>query len=210
MKLNQILEAAGSKRLVVVFGGRFQPFHRGHYEAYKWLCKKFGEENVWIATSNKTNFNAANGDVSPFTFKEKKEMMVALYGLNPRRIIQCKNPAFKPIEIFNLYKGYPIIYITAVGKKDEERYRTGTFYKPLPLPFVLKDADALATLDDDVGYYTEVPMVIKDISGSQVRAELKAAKGDDREKLFKKFFGKYDSIIDALVIAKLKDVKEEE
>lgn len=208
MLLSQILESNKSKRLVVVFGGRFQPFHRGHYEAYKFLCKKFGEENVWIGTSNKTNFNPANGDVSPFTFKEKKEIIVSLYDINPRRIVQCKNPAFKPVEIFNLYKGYPIIYITAVGKKDEERYRTGTFYKPLPLPFVLKDADALATLDDDTGYYVEVPMIIKDMNGTEIRSVLKSARGDDREKAFRRYFGKYDSIIDALVIAKLKDVKD--
>ena len=207
MKLNQILETIESKRLVVVYGGRFEPFHQGHFSAYKWLCKKFGEENVWIATSNKTNFNPANGEISPFTFKEKKEIMVALYDINPRRIIQCKNPAFKPSEIFNLYKGFPIIYITAVGKKDEERYRTGTFYKPLPRPFVLKDAEMLSTLDDDVGYYVDVPMT-KNISGTEVRAALKAAKGDDRETYFKKYFGKYDSMIDSLVIAKLKDVKD--
>ena len=211
MKLRQILEASNkSKRLCVVYGGRFEPFHRGHYEAYKWLCKKFGDENVWIATSNKTNFNPKAGEISPFTFKEKQEIIVSLYGISPRRVVQCKNPAFKPTEIFDLYKGYPIIYISAVGKKDEDRYRTGTFFKPLPRPFVLRDADALASMDDDTGYYIEVPMIIKDISGTEVRKELKRAKGDEREHLFKKFFGKYDSVIDALVIAKLKDVKEEQ
>jgi cytidyltransferase-like protein len=209
MKLSQILEVIESKRLVVVYGGRFQPFHKGHFDAYKWLCKKFGDENVWIATSNSTNFNPKNGEISPFTFKEKKEIMVALYDINPRRIIQCKNPAFKPVEIFALYKDFPIIYITAVGKKDEERYRTGTFYKPLPRPFLLKDTEMLSTLDDDVGYYVDVPMS-KDISGTQVREALKSARGDDREILFKKFFGRYDSIVDALVTAKLKDVKDEE
>ncbi len=205
MKLIEIIE---NKRLVVVLGGRFEPFHKGHFFAYKWLCKKFGDENVWIATSNKTNFNPANGEISPFTFKEKKEIIVALYDVNPRRIVQCKNPAFSPREIFSLYKGFPIIYISAVGKKDEERYRTGTFYRPLPLPFVLKDAEMLATMDDDVGYYVEVPM-IRDISGTEVREALKSARGDDREKLFKKFFGRYDSIVDALIVAKLKDIKND-
>jgi len=209
MKLKELFEKINSKKLVVVFAGRFQPFHKGHYDSYKWLCKKFGEENVWIATSNKTNFNPNAGDVSPFTFKEKKEIMVSMYDINPRRIIQCKNPAFSPVEIFNLYKGFPVIYISAVGKKDEERYRTGTFFRPLPLPFVLRDAEALAAVEDDVGYYVEVPMQVKDLSGTIVRDELKKARGDDREKLFRRFFGKYDSIIDALIVAKLKDVKDE-
>jgi len=195
---------------VCVYGGRFEPFHRGHFEAYKYLCKKFGEDNVWIATSNKTNFNPKAGDVSPFTFKEKKEIMVAMYDINPRRIIQCKNPAFKPEEIFDLYKGFPIIYVAAVGKKDIARYKEGTFFRPMPAPFHLKDAEMLQTMEDGTGYYMEIPMQVKEISGSIVRKELKTAKGDDREELFRKFFGKYDSVIDDLVIAKLKDVKEEE
>jgi len=208
MKLRELFERTESKKLVVVLAGRFQPFHKGHFESYKWLCKKFGEENVWIATSNKTNFNPSAGDISPFTFKEKKEIMVSLYNINPRRIIQCKNPAFSPVEIFELYKGFPIIYVSAVGKKDEERYKTGTFFRPLPRPFVLKDAEALATIEDDVGYYIDVPMQAKEISGTLVRDELKIARGDDRETLFRRFFGKYDSIIDQLFVSKLKEIKD--
>jgi len=208
MKLCQILEETSDKRLVIVYGGRFQPFHQGHFDAYKWLCKKFGDENVWIATSNATNFNLKKGEISPFTFKEKKEIIVSLYGVSPRRIIQCKNPAFKPSEIFNLYKGFSIVYVTAVGKKDEDRYRTGTFFKPLPRPFQLEDVETFGTLDDGIGYYVDIPMQSGDISGSTVREELLKAKGDERETLFKKFFGKYDSVIDALVTAKLKDVQE--
>jgi cytidyltransferase-like protein len=209
MKLAQLFEKIEAKRLVVVYGGRFEPFHRGHYEAYRWLCKKFGEENVWIATSNKTNFNPKSGDISPFNFKEKKEIMVAMYDINPRRIVQSKNPAFRPQEVFDLYKGFPIIYVSAVGKKDADRYHTGTFFKELPQPFVKRDVEALATLDDSVGYYVEVPMIVRDLSGTEVRKQLKSAKGDEREKLFKKFFGVYNSIIDSLIIAKLKDVKDE-
>jgi hypothetical protein len=210
MKLIELFESNKSKRIVCVMGGRFQPFHRGHYESYRWLCKKFGDENVWIATSNKTNFNPSNGSISPFTFKEKKEIMVSMYDINPRRIIQCKNPAFAPKEIFELYKDFPIIYISAVGQKDESRYKSGTFFRSLPRPFVLKDAEALSTIEDEVGYYLEVPMILKDISGTLVRDELSKAVGDDREKLFRKFFGKYNSMIDALITAKLKDVKSNE
>ena len=58
MKLIQLLEKKDDRKLVVVYPGRFQPFHRGHLSAYRWLCKKFGKENVWIATSNKTEFDS--------------------------------------------------------------------------------------------------------------------------------------------------------
>lgn len=206
MKLSQIFEHKDDKRLVVVYGGRFQPFHKGHFEAYKWLCKKFGEHNVWIATSNKTNFNASKGDVSPFTFKEKKEIMVSLYDISPRRIIQCKNPAFKPSEVFKMYKDFPLVYVNAVGKKDEDRYRSGTFFKPLPRPWVTNDVHRLDTLEDGTGYYIEIPMMHSEVSGTIVRNELRLARGDDREKAFKDYFGKYDPIIDQLIMAKLKDV----
>jgi cytidyltransferase-like protein len=210
MKLSQILEAKDDKKLVVIYGGRFQPFHRGHYEAYQWLCKKFGEHNVWIATSNKTNFDPKKGDISPFTYKEKKEIIVSLYDINPRRVILCKNPAFKPEEVFKLYKGYQIVYVNAVGKKDEDRYKSGTFFKPLPRPFSMRDFEMLESLEEGSGYYVDVPMQVKDLSGTIIRNDLILSKGDDREESFKKYFGKYDSTIDSLFIAKLKDVKKDE
>lgn len=204
MKLFQLLEAGSSGKLVVVYGGRFQPFHKGHYAAYKWLCKKFGKENVWLAASNKTNTDPKGGDVSPFTFKEKKEIMVGLFGIPARRVVECDNPTFKPVEIFQLYKGYQIIYITAVGAKDEGRYHGGDFFKPLP-----EERRDYKTLDDKVGYYTIIPMT-KKISGTEVRKALSDPHNDEAEteELYHKFFGKYDSTIAQLISAKLKEVKK--
>ena len=40
--------------IVVVYPGRFQPFHKGHYHSYSQLVSKFGKQNVFIATSDKT------------------------------------------------------------------------------------------------------------------------------------------------------------
>jgi cytidyltransferase-like protein len=204
MKLKELFESVKKTRLVVVYGGRFQPFHKGHYEAYRWLVKKFGEENVWIATSNKTNFNQGS-DISPFTFNEKKEIMVSLYGIDPRRIVKCKNPAFNPVEIFEQYKGFSIVYVSAVGKKDEDRYIDNMFFKRYPNESM--KIDELFTLDDKHGYFIEVPMKEDKISGTQVRDGLSSADEEDRVKLFKKYFGKYDSMIDDLITAKLKELK---
>lgn len=203
MKISQLLVEAKQKKVVVVYGGRFQPFHKGHLNAYRWLCKKFGKGNVWIATSDKTNFDEKKGDVSPFSFKEKKELIISLYGLPERRIVQCRNPAFKPDEIFELYKKYPIVYVTAVGSKDKSRYENTDFFEPIP-----DKESQWKTIDDNVGYYVEIPME-KNLSGTEVRQGLKTAEGEEREKLFKRYFGQYDSTLDQLITSKLKETNDD-
>lgn len=210
--LLQLLESSESdkpKKIVVIYGGRFQPFHKGHYECYKWLTKKFGKENVWIATSNKTNFNSKNGSVSPFNFKEKEHIITSLYDIDPRRIIQCKNPAFKPVEIFEMYKNYQIVYIAAVGRKDTDRY-VGDFFHALPTDLDLPDQTSrLLSLNEKAGYYVEVPMKSEGISGTLVRQDLLAAADDSktRKKIFESYFGSYDENIDTLILSRLKDIK---
>ena len=62
MFVNELAEP----QLLVIYPGRFQPFHKGHYAVYEFLTGKFGRNNVYIATSNKTD-----GAKSPFTFSEK-------------------------------------------------------------------------------------------------------------------------------------------
>lgn len=202
-------ERSGPKRLVVVYGGRFEPFHKGHYQCYKSLVKQYGKSNVWIATSNKTNFNPKSGEISPFNFKEKKQIITTLYDVDPRRIVQCKNPAFKPQEIFDMYENYRPVYVAAVGRKDQERY-VGNFFHPLPSDLEIPDqVSELLALDEHAGYYIEVPMKSEGISGTLVREDLLAAADDDkqRKKLFEQYFGKYDPSIDALMVARLKDIK---
>ena len=207
--LEAITKDDGPKKLVVVYGGRFQPFHKGHYQCYKWLVKKFGKSNVWIATSNNTNFNSKNGEISPFNFKEKKNIITSLYDIDPRRVVESKNPAFKPTEIFQMYDNYRPIYLAAVGRKDQERY-VGNFFHPLPLDLDLPDQSTeLLALDEHAGYYVEVPMRADGISGTLVREDLLAAADDDkqRKKLFEHYFGKYDADVDSLILARLKDIK---
>lgn len=202
MKISELLvEAKTERKIVVVYGGRFQPFHRGHYACYKWLCEKFGKRNVWLATSDKVSLEDKQG-VSPFSFVEKKEIIVSLYDIAVNRVVKCKNPAFMPREIFKMYHGYDVIYIAAVGDKDEARYAKSDFFSPLPDDFKERD---LGTLEDKKAYYVVVPVQSKGISGTEAR---EALMGDgDREKIFRKYFGKYDSVIDQLMVARLKELK---
>jgi cytidyltransferase-like protein len=205
MKLKTLLEAPSVPKLCVVYGGRFQPFHLGHYHAYKWLCKKFGEENVWIATSNKTNFNPASGDISPFDYAEKCTIIETFYDIDPRRIVECKNPTFGPKEVFSQYKGYPVVYVAAAGAKDKERYESSDFFTRMPQGKL--DLKNMTSVKEHKGYFVNVPSQDNAISGTEIRDALLDAKGKERTALFKQYFGKYDSIVDELIIAKLKDVK---
>ena len=74
--------------IVAIYGGRFHPFHKGHRAVYDSLAKKFGEKNTFVCTSDKT------GPGSPFTFKEKRAMML-LAGVPGHAIKQEISP-YKP------------------------------------------------------------------------------------------------------------------
>ena len=92
-----LLEAAKVENLIVVYSGRFQPFHKGHYATYSHLVKKFGKDKVYIGTSNKTD-----NKKSPFNFKEKKQIMTTMFGVPSNRIVEVKNP-YVPTEILKKF-----------------------------------------------------------------------------------------------------------
>jgi nicotinic acid mononucleotide adenylyltransferase len=52
---------------VIIYAGRFHPFHKGHLASYNYLTKHFGEDSVYIATSN-----TQSPSTSPFSFEETK------------------------------------------------------------------------------------------------------------------------------------------
>jgi hypothetical protein len=216
MEIRELFESEGKKRLAVVYGGRFQPFHIGHFHAYRSLCRRFGEDSVWVATSNKTNLDPKKGDVSPFTFKEKRELMIGFYKIPAEKIILCKNPAFSPKEVFTLYgdRIFPI-YIAAVGKKDVERYEQSTFFEKLPTEFKLpkqKDEliDSLKPIKEGTGYYYQMPMQDEGISGTEARDQLLAASPKQKAGVFTKFFGHYDSTVCDLIMARLKEIQSKD
>ena len=88
-----LLEAESINKVIVVYSGRFQPFHKGHYATYDNLVKKFGKDNVYIGTSNVTDSKK-----SPFNFNEKVKIMNTMFGIPTNKIVQVKNP-YAPKEI---------------------------------------------------------------------------------------------------------------
>ena len=150
-----LLEADSVDNKVVVYAGRFQPFHKGHYATYSHLVKKFGKDNVYIGTSNKTD-----NQKSPFNFKEKVMIMNTMFGIPKNRIVQVKNP-YVPTEVLKKFDKDTTAFITVVGKKDASRLG-GKFFTPY------KD-----NLDfegyEDKGYVYIAPQQSNPISGTDVR-----------------------------------------
>jgi hypothetical protein len=115
---NYVAEAG--PQLVVLYPGRFQPFHLGHADVFRALQNQFGRDNVYIATSNKVELPK-----SPFNFSEKTVFMNAA-GVSSDRIIEVTNPYKLPEPQFNPAN---TIFIAAVGAPDRDRLRPDSIKK---------------------------------------------------------------------------------
>ena len=121
--VEQILKEAKEMQPVVVYSGRFQPFHRGHYAAYQRLVSKFGSNNVFVASSN-----AQDDTKSPFSFKDKKEIANKMFGIPTSKFVQVKN-SYAPEEILSKFDKKKTYYVAAVGDKDASRLKGNYFVK---------------------------------------------------------------------------------
>ena len=178
--------------VIVVYPGRFQPFHKGHYHSYSQLVSKFGKKNVFIATSNKTEAGR-----SPLGFKEKKVIMTTMFGIPSSQIVQVKNP-YAPSEILNKYDPDSTVLVVAVGEKDSSRLMGGKYFQSFK---GTKDFDTY----ENQGYVIIAsPLQLKIggklISGTIVRKLLGQELDDKtRQSMFKTLFGKYDKRIDMIL-----------
>jgi hypothetical protein len=188
-----LLEAAPIDKTIVVYSGRFQPFHKGHFATYQNLVKKFGSDSVYIGTSNVTDSNK-----SPFNFNEKKAIMTKMFGIPSSKIINVKNP-YAPSEILNKYNEDTTGLIVVVGEKDENRLG-GKYFTPykgkVTEPYL------------DRGYVYAAPSESNPISGTDVRYWLSAGSEADRKKNFTKAYPKFDDQIFKMITLKLKKLKE--
>ena len=181
--------AEGIDKKVVVYAGRFQPFHKGHYATYQNLVKQFGNDNVYIGSSDKTD-----NIKSPFKFKEKKEIMMKMFGISSNKIVQIKNP-YAPSEIIGKFDKDTTAFISVVGEKDRSRLK-GKYYEPY-------HPDRLTKGYEDAGYVYVAPAQSNAISGTDVRKWLSVGSEDQRKAGFKKAYGKFDPKVFKLVSNKL-------
>lgn len=102
-------------RVIAVYPGRFQPFGLHHFMAFKWLQQKFGIDNCFIATSDKTE-----PDRSPFSFNDKTQI-ISKYGINSDKIAKTSRP-YAPIELLTKFDKNTTSVVYLVGEKDKERF----------------------------------------------------------------------------------------
>jgi tRNA nucleotidyltransferase/poly(A) polymerase len=180
------------KKVVVVYGGRFQPMHKGHYGTYQHLVKKFGKNNVFISTSNKVE-----RPKSPFNFKEKVKIMTTMFNIPKSKIVQVKNN-YAPTEILKKYDKNTTAFIAVVGEKDSNRFLGGKYFKPWK-------GHAEVGYEDG-GYVYAAPSSGGGISGTETRNGLSVGSDDQKKSFFKsRAYGKFNATIFNMITDKLNE-----
>ena len=186
-----LMEESKIKKTVVVYVGRFQPMHKGHFKTFQHLQKKFGKKDVYIGTSNKTEKGR-----SPFNFKEKVKIMTTMFGIPKSKIVQVKNP-YNPQEVLKRFNKDTTAFVTVVGQKDASRLSHKYFQK--------YDGNPTEGYEDR-GYLYVAPMQGGAISGTEVRQGLSMGSDDQKEKFFKdRAYGKFNKTIFKMVSDKLSE-----
>jgi tRNA nucleotidyltransferase/poly(A) polymerase/Zn finger protein HypA/HybF involved in hydrogenase expression len=177
------------KKTVVIYVGRFQPMHKGHYGTYQHLVKKFGKDNVYVGTSDKVE-----RPKSPFNFKEKVKIMTTMFGIPKSKIHRVKNP-YKPTEILKKFDEETTAFVTVVGEKDKNRLG-GKYFQPY------KGEPSVGYRDG--GYVYVAPSSGGGISGTETRNGLSVGSDDQKKDFFKKrAYGKFNATIFKMITDKL-------
>jgi hypothetical protein len=194
MFIAELFEGQAANTLVV-YPGRFQPFHKGHKAVYDWLVKRYGRDAVFIATSNKVE-----QPKSPFSFSDKAQFM-ALTGVHLDRVVETSQP-YRALELVSKYDPQSTKLIFAVSEKDmaeDPRFASFTkkdgtpaYFQPMP-----NDPAMMDTLDKH-GYILVVPTFDFSVMGkpmrsaTEVRAMFAGAAPEKQRAIVKDLFGNYN------------------
>lgn len=191
---------------LVIYPGRFHPFHRGHKASYDWLVKKFGEGSVYIATSD-----VQNPEDSPFSYSDKVAMTTRL-GIPASRVVQVKNPyrADEIIGSLSAEEKQTTALIFAVSEKDTARFnfkpkKDGSPSYLQPLPENLKKLKPML----EHGYIAITPTVnfrVKRVdadSASAIRKMYLDGNDNDRNQIITDLYGEPDAEIKKIFDQKL-------
>lgn len=193
MFLTELFEAQ-ENNILVVYPGRFQPFHKGHRAVYDYLVKNYGRDHVFIATSNKVD-----PPRSPFNFGQKTAFM-RLTGVPLDRVVETRDP-YKAQELTQHYPPNTKL-VFAVSEKDmaeDPRFAKWTkkdgspsYFQPMP-----KNATEMVGLSQH-GYIMTVPTFNFTVLGkpmrsaTEVRSMFAQADENTQKKIIQDLFGAYD------------------
>lgn len=188
---------------VVIYPGRFHPFHKGHASVYSTLVKRFPSADVFIATSDKVD-----PPKSPFTFDEKSKMM-QLAGVPATSIKNTKMP-YRPLEIQAMYDPSDTVIMFAVSEKDMAEDPRFAF-KPLKNgnPSYFQPAGAGMKDMDTHGYIITVPTLEFTVlnkpmkSASEFRANFAVAEYEAQKQMIADLYGKYDPKVHDIMSSKI-------
>lgn len=193
---------------LVIYPGRFHPFHKGHFASYQFLVREYGADNVYIATTN-----AQAPLTSPFSFEEKKQMMMAL-GVPEDKVVQVTSP-YRAEEITGrVNRPEDMVLIYAVSEKDVGRFtftkKDGTPSHMQPMP---KDEAQLKDMTQHA-YVTLTPTVNFKVQGkdansaSQIRSAYAKADEQGRKDILQSLYGSADKNIKAIFDRKMEVVEQ--
>lgn len=190
---------------LVIYPGRFHGFHKGHKSVYDLLAKKFGQSNVYIATSNKVD-----PPKSPFTFNEKKQI-ITFAGVPADRVVQTTNP-YVAKEITSNYDADNTVLFFAVSEKDmaeDPRFQFKPKKDGSPSYFQPYKKGAKLEPLSKHGYIITVPTLDFTVNGkpvrsaSELRAEFAASDSETQKRIITDMYGQYSPEIHQLMKAKI-------
>lgn len=193
--------------VIVIYPGRFHPFHKGHKGVYDLLNKKF--KNVYIATSDKVE-----ADKSPFDFEEKVKIM-NLTGVPTSDVLKVKQTYNGNEYMSRFNNSYGLIF--AVSEKDmddDPRFNfpaSGMSLKKNGEPAYLQKFTDLDSVEDMTkhGYIMTVPTTSFKVAGhdvnsaSQIRSLLGSENIDDAKQAFVDLYDKYNETVFKIIRNKL-------
>ena len=177
MKFSKFLaEAKSQSKVIVVYGGGFQPFHAGHMSSYEQAKSAFPSADFYVASSNDTKQR-------PIPFKDK-QFLAQQAGVTDKfvQVIQPVNPK----EILAQYNPKKDILILVRSERDPVNYTKKDGSKAYYQPY--KSLKECKPFDEKTGHgyiFVTKKKVFqlngKEVySGSQVREMY--AKADDKAK----------------------------
>lgn len=187
MKFRDFLtEARTQSKVIVVYGGGFQPFHAGHMSSYEQAKKAFPSADFYVAASNDTKNR-------PIPFKDK-QFLAQQAGVKDK-FVQVSQPV-NPTEILSHYNPKKDILILVRSERDPVNYTkkdgSPAYYQPFKsikecVPFNPEGGHGYIFVTKKHTFTVNGQEVF---SGSQIRSMYAKAKDKDKQTIIKDLYPK--------------------